>query len=66
MIGEPARGRHDDVGPFLEPGELGSHRLTPDEDERANALGSAEHVEGRRDLQRELARRRQHEGPRSR
>src|SRR2546421_3502292 len=40
---------------------LRPHRLAPDEDERANTLGAAEHVEGLRDLQRELARRGEHE-----
>src|ERR1700741_2277292 len=64
MIVEPARRADDDVRPFLPAGELRPHRLTADEDERAKAVPGAEQVERLSDLQRELARRREHQHPR--
>src|SRR3989441_966081 len=66
VIEEPAGGRYDDVGSPLEPGELRPHRFAPDEDDRLDALGAAQHVERLRGLQSELARRREHERARSR
>src|SRR5881296_178130 len=66
VIEEPAGGRNNDVGSPLEPGELRPHRFAPDEDDRLDALGAAEHVERLRGLQSELARRREYERARSR
>ncbi len=53
-------------GRFWSPASCGPIDSPPMSDQRTDALGAAEHVERLRDLQRELARRREHERARPR
>ena len=61
VIEEAPRRRDDHVGTPLQPRELGPHGLTADEDDGCETARAAERVERLGDLERELARGREHQ-----
>ena len=65
MVVEPSRGRHDDLHAALERLDLGPHADTADHDGAAQVASVGESFHLGADLQRQLARRRQHQGARA-